>query len=458
MRRAVLVLAALMLALPAQAAPARKVVPGSQEQVELSFAPLVKRVGPAVVNIIAEKISGKGGVSDDPNLKQLPGARPPNSLGSGVILKSNGSIITNHHVIRGAEAIRVILSDRREFKAEVVQSDERTDLAVLKIEAPEPLPYLEFRDSDEIEVGDLVLAIGNPFGVGQTVTSGIVSAVARTNVGITDFRSFIQTDAAINPGNSGGALVGIDGRLVGINTAIFSRSGGSQGIGFAIPSNMVAAVVQGTAKGTPIVRPWIGARGQTVNNEVATRLGLPRPYGVLVGFLHPNGPAEQAGLRLQDVILAVNGRELSDPEALRYRIATMAVGEKAELRIWRQKAAMALPVMLTAPPEDPPRQTSKIGGPSIIAGATVANLSPALAEELAIPGVPDYGVIVMEIEPGSFADKSSLKAGDVLAKVNGEDVQSVDKLAKLTASSRDQWQLRIRRGNRMLDMNAVVRR
>src|SRR5881397_2295291 len=266
-------------------------VPASAADVRLSYAPIVQRVTPAVVNVYAAKvIQNRNPLLDDPIFRRffgVPGQQPEQmqlSLGSGVMVDSSGLVVTNNHVIEGADQVKVSLADKREFEAEMVLKDSRSDLAVLRIKAQgERFPALEFADSDALQVGDIVLAIGNPFAVGQTVTHGIVSAVARTQVGITDYQFFIQTDAAINPGNSGGALVDLGGRLVGINTAIFSRSGGSQGIGFAIPANMVKVVVA-SAKGggSTVKRPWLGARLQAVTPEIAESLGLKRPAGALV--------------------------------------------------------------------------------------------------------------------------------------------------------------------------------
>ncbi len=457
---AVLVLLAALWHGAAEAAPARRVVPEGQAEIQLSFAPLVKRAAPAVVNIHAAR--SPTSLKDDPFYRQIPGEKAPanqknqNSLGSGVIVRSDGTIVTNFHVVRGAEAITVILADKREFKAQVLRTDERTDLAVLKIEPIEALPALELRNSDEIEVGDLVLAIGNPFGVGQTVTSGIVSAIARSNVGITDFRSFIQTDAAINPGNSGGALIGMDGRLIGINTAIFSRGGGSQGVGFAIPSNMVASVIQGAASGQQLVRPWFGARVESVTADLARRVGLAKPTGAVITFLSPGGPAERAGLRLGDILLAMDGKDVGDREAFRYRVATRGIGETVTFMVHRRAGDAAIVQgVLVAPPEDPPRNPKKIDGGSPLAGVTVANLSPALAEELGTPGIPEYGVIVLEIEQGSTAQKIKLAVGDVISKINGEDVTSVERLVRAASEDRGQWRLGVRRQNKMLDMQAA---
>ena len=284
-------------------------LPQNRNQIRLSYAPLVKKAAPAVVNIYAKRlVRSRGGTSlfDDPIINRLfgdypfqdfPRERLENSLGSGVIVRSGGFIVTNNHVIDKAQAITVVLSDRREFAAKLMVADKRTDIAVLKVDTNgEALPFLRLGDSDSLEVGDLLLAVGNPFGVGQTVTSGIVSALARTSVGISDFRSFIQTDAAINPGNSGGALLAMDGRLVGVNTAIYSRDGGSLGIGFAVPSNMVRRILDSAISGKPLVRPWLSFTGTPVTSEIANALGLVRPVGVLIEKIDHNGPGKRAGL------------------------------------------------------------------------------------------------------------------------------------------------------------------
>src|ERR1700761_364936 len=289
--------------------------PTSRDMIHLSFAPVVKKVSPAVVNVYSRRtVQTRSPFFDDPLFRRffgnqapfgLPRERVQQSLGSGVILGADGTIVTNHHVINGAQQITVVLSDRREFEAKAILSDEHADLAVLKIDTHgERLPVLEVGDSDQLEVGDLVLAIGDPFGVGQTVTSGIVSALARTGIG-SDVSSFIQTDAAINPGNSGGALVDLDGKLVGINTAIFSQSGGSIGIGFAIPTTLVRTVLQAATSGAPIHRPWFGSNGQEVTADIANAVHLPRPGGVLIKDLTADSPAAKAGIHMGDVITSI---------------------------------------------------------------------------------------------------------------------------------------------------------
>src|SRR3954467_158155 len=295
-------------------------VPASASELRLSYAPIVQRVQPAVVNVYAAKtVQNRNPLLDDPIFRRffgVPGNKQPEqmqrSLGSGVMVDASGLVVTNNHVIEGADQVKISLADKREFEAEIVLKDSRTDLAVLRIkDTKEKFTTLDFANSDELLVGDVVLAIGNPFGVGQTVTHGIVSALARTQVGITDYQFFIQTDAAINPGNSRGALVDLDGRLVGINTAIFSRSGGSQGIGFAIPANMVRVVVASAEHGGKAVeRPWLGARLQAVTPDIADSLGIKTPTGALVASVDRNSPAAQAGVKAGDLILSIDKQQV----------------------------------------------------------------------------------------------------------------------------------------------------
>ena len=448
------------------ASATEKAVPGSQEQIMLSFAPVVKKAAPAVVNVFSrrqvESASPISPIFQDPLFKRffgesfglVPKKRVEQSLGSGVIVSSDGLVVTNHHVIAGASEITLVLADRREMDARIIVSDERTDLALLEVNpGDERLPALELKDSDEVEVGDLVLAMGNPFGVGQTVTSGIVSALGRTQVDITDFSSFIQTDAAINPGNSGGALITLDGKLIGINTAIFSRSGGSIGIGFAIPSNMVRTVVAAAETGR-ISRPWIGFAGQTLTADLAEGLSLDRPGGVIVTKVHPDGPATQAGLRSGDVVLSVAGQPVSDLEALRFRIATAPIGGMTELEVLRDGERFLGRLPLMAPPETPPRNDVLLRGKHPLAGAVVANLSPALSEELEMPGLWS-GVVLMEVKKGSPARRLGFRAGDLLHAINDFEFDTSDALA---AVLRDQqgarrWKITFRRDGKV--RNAV---
>lgn len=443
-------------------------VPQSRAEMALSFAPLAKAAGPTVVNVYTRRVVQTRQVSplfDDPFFRRFFGNQFPqresgntrrrvqNSLGSGVIVRPDGLIVTNHHVIDKADEITVVLTDRREFDAEVVLRDEQTDLAILRIDTKgEVLPHLEFRDSDTVDVGDLVLAIGNPFGVGQTVTSGIISALSRTARGVSDYSFFIQTDAAINPGNSGGALITLDGRLVGINTAIYSRGGGSNGIGFAIPSNMVATVVGSAETGDKVVRPWLGARGQTVDSDVAASLSLVRPFGVLVNAVSETGPAARGGLKVGDVIVSVNGREVPDTNSLKFRIATLQIGAKAALGIIRNGRPSSVSIALVRAPEVPPRNVTFVGGKNPYAGAEIANLSPALVEEMSID-TDEAGVIVLRIRRRSPADRIGLEPGDVLLSLNGTRIESVTGLKALLARPTDVWQIAIRRKGKTLQMS-----
>ena len=443
-------------------------VPESRQQIQLSFAPLVKQVAPAVVNIFTRKKAQDRASSplfDDPLFRRffgddfLPFGRPrermESSLGSGVIVRPDGLVVTNEHVIAGATEIIVALTDRREFDATVVLADERTDLAVLKIDVgDERLPALSLMDSDDLEVGDLVLALGNPFGVGQTVTSGIVSALARTKVGVSDFQFFVQTDAAINPGNSGGALVTMDGRLAGINTAIFSRSGGSIGIGFAIPSNMVGSVINAAISGVEIQRPWLGASGQLVTAALAESLDLEKPGGVVVTDIYPDGPADRAGLKTGDIITGFDGRAVDDPQSLLYRIAIRPVGETADLEVVRSGATLQLSIELQVAPETPPRNITDVAGRNPLTGARIANLSPALAGELGFDAFAyQKGVIILSIARFSPAQQSRVRPGDVVLDVNGSPVGSVEDLIRLLDASQ-QWRVTLRRGDKKLTIAA----
>ena len=372
-----------------------------------------------------------------------------NSLGSGVIVDDRGYIVTNNHVIKGATDIRVALSDAREFEAKLLMADPRTDLAVLKIDAgEEKLPTLALADSDQLEVGDLVLAIGNPFGVGQTVTSGIVSALARTDVGISDYQFFIQTDAAINPGNSGGALVDMQGRLVGINTAIFSRSGGSIGIGFSIPSNMVKTVVASAETGKPIQRPWIGADLQDVTADIAESLGFARPEGALVSDLHPDSPLLQAGVARGDVIVAIDGKAVENAKQLNYRVATSEVGHQAIIEYRRKGQSHEVPVTLIIAPETTERATTALAGHSPMSGMVVANLSPAVADELNLDSGAT-GVAVMDVKGPA---QRFFRKGDIVEQVNGVDIDSVATLQATLDQADSGWDIALNRGGRTLTL------
>ena len=442
---------ALVLAFSAPlAARAEVSVPQSQQQIRLSFAPVVKRVASAVVNIRirAPQQQAQNPLYADPFYRRFFGQdegqqRPDNgAVGSGVILRENGLVVTNHHVVKSGGTIDVILNDKRTFTAKLLLSDERTDLAVLQIDTKgEKLPYLELRDSDEVEVGDLVLAIGNPFGVGQTVTSGIVSAIARTSVSIADFRSFIQTDAPINPGNSGGALVTLDGKLAGINTAILSRSGGSVGIGFAIPSNMVGAVVRAALTTGRIARPTLGIGGQDVTADIARARGLERIGGVIVSTVQSDSPAARAGIKVGDVILKLNGRDVNDIQDLRFRLATMPVGGKVKLTTVRGKETSEIEVELReAAAASEIESATTLTGNHPLAGAAVVKLSPGVAEQLGLRGI-NRGVVVVKVQPGSLAARRGFRPKDVVVQINGENVNSPDELRQAMAQGQGAWQI-----------------
>jgi Do/DeqQ family serine protease len=438
-------------------AQATKKVPETKEQIRFSYAPVVKRAAPAVVNVYVRQRVRQGPAFSNPFLEQFFGPqfgkseRVQNSLGSGVIVAPNGVVVTNNHVVQGdaATEIKIALSDGREFDAKVLLKDERTDLAVLQIKNSDlEFPYLTFADADLLEVGDLVMAIGNPFGVGQTVTTGIVSALARTRVGISDYQFFIQTDAAINPGNSGGPLVDMQGALVGINTAIFSKSGGSQGIGFAIPANMVRLVVDSALTGGTVRRPWLGASLGEVTQDIASAVGLDRATGVLVANVNEGGPAAQGGLRGGDIILAVDGKEVLDPNAFSYRFTTKGISGEVTLEVLRGGTRRKLSVPLMVAPEDPPRDTKDLSGNNPFAGAKVSNLSPAVADELSVADTK--GVVVVETEAYSIARRIGIQAGDIIAEVNGQKVESTKDLEKLVSKPARVWRMTIQRGGQTI--------
>jgi serine protease Do len=406
-------------------------------QVALSFAPVVKAAAPAVVNIYTATVDRRPRSMNEEFIQRFFGGAPvqprvSQSLGSGVIVGGDGLIITNNHVVEGADQILVALADRREFKAKILFADPRLDLALLKVDTEgAALPVIRMADSDRVEVGDVTVAIGNPFGVGQTVTTGIVSALARTGIGVSDWQFFIQTDAAINPGNSGGALLDAQGRLIGVPTAIFSRGGGSNGIGFAIPSKMVRVFLTAADKGK-LVSGWIGVEGEALTADTAKQMGLDRPGGLLVTAVVPGSPGAQAGIRSGDVIRSVDGKEVANGGQLRYSLATEGVGKSLNVRLWRDGAERQVPVTLAAPPENPPRTITRIAARSILTGVTVANLSPAYAQELGA-GLPEQGVVVVAIDAGAPAARF-LRPGALIESVGGQPVRSVADVQRLAAA------------------------
>ena len=452
------VLAAVLWVLAGTAWADPTYLPRNRPEMLLSFAPLVKRTAPAVVNVYAKTIEHQQQQTpfDDPFFKQFfpqlqlgpPKERVANSLGSGVIVDGNGIIVTNNHVIKGATDIRVVLADKREFAAKVVVADEKTDLAVLRIDvAEENLPSLTLANSDNLEVGDLVLAIGNPFGVGQTVTSGIISALSRTNVGGSDYQSFIQTDAAINPGNSGGALVNMRGELIGINSMIFSRSGGSVGLGFSIPANLVATVVQSAESGQKIVRPWMGGEFQNVSQDIADALGLARPEGVMIITLNPLSPLAKAGLTTGDVIMAMDGKSLENAQELNYLLGVSHVGDAKLIEYRRDTQTRQVVISLVAAPETVKRQDTIIDGRNPFSGIIVSNLSPAVADELGLIASAT-GVVITGVKDGS--GQQFFAKSDILRQVNGVPIDSVETLKRVLQLPSRGWTVSLQRGGQNL--------
>lgn len=459
-----------VFALPSAHAQYERQIPDSREQVQLSYAPLVQQSAPAVVNIYTTKVqrARRSALFDDSLFKRFfgdqfsfgsPKERVQGSLGSGVIVRPNGVIVTNNHVIEGADEIKVVLADRREFDAEVILADPRTDLAILRISVGEEmLPSLRLSDSDSVLVGDIVLAIGNPFGVGQTVTSGIVSATARTQQGISDFGFFIQTDAAVNPGNSGGALVGMNGELLGINTAIYSRTGASNGIGFAVPTNMVKTVLRAALNEGQLARPWLGVKGQSVTNDLASGLGLDRAGGVLVDDVYPGSPAAMAGIMPGDVIMAVDGKEIIDEPGLNFRIATMEEGSSTPLAVLSEGFIQEKPVELALPPETPERNTSELDGRHPFQGVAVANLSPRFNEELQIDPFLE-GVIVLKVGSRTPAARYQFLApGDILLAINGNRIERVADIEMAIEENAERYVYQFRRRGRVRECQIIPNR
>ena len=450
-------------------------VPDSRTQMTLSFAPLVEQVSDSVVNIYAKRVvESRTPLFRDPFFQRFFGnrlgparRRVENSLGSGVIVDPSGLIMTNHHVIEGAREIQIGLRDGRTFAARIVLRDSRLDLAILQLEdTPRDLQPAVLGRSDDLLVGDLVLAIGNPFGVGQTVTVGIVSGLARSGVGVSDFQSFIQTDAAINPGNSGGALVSMDGVVIGINTAIFSRSGGSQGIGFAVPGDIARLAVEAAREGREIRRPWLGFSGDKIEQDVREALGLEQVQGVIVANIHPQSAAQRVGLRKGDIILSVgadglakgktlpdglaNGKTLVDMEELRYRALIAGGDETLPLHILRKNKRLTLSLPLEEPPYIPPRNPATITiGP--LAGAVVVNLSPAVIVSLNLDSTTfeKTGVVIESFASQSQASRLGFKKGDIILAYNEQKVLTPGQLAGLTEQdSRQKYRLVIERNGR----------
>jgi len=446
----------------AQGLAQQRTPPPSREAAQYSFAPIVRTAAPAVVNVYVRsrvKVANSP-FADDPFFRRffgeqfgMPSERMQSSLGSGVIVSPDGIIVTNTHVVkgRGETEIRVALSDKREFDAKVLTQDDKTDIAILKIEGGnERFPAIELENSDTLEVGDLVLAIGNPFGVGQTVTSGIISAQTRTEIGKSDAQVFIQTDAAINPGNSGGALVDMAGKLVGINTMIFSQSGGSHGIGFAIPSNLVRVYLQSAATGKKVERPWLGAKLEPVTREIAEGLGLERVTGAMIGRISDGGPAALAGLLAGDVIVKVDSFDVTDPRSVYYRLTTAGVGKTVALSIIRKGRPVSINLALTAPPAASKTDVKNLAGRHPFDGARVSNILPGIADELSLE---DEGVVIVSVRPGSIAARLGFQRGDIVVSVGQQAIATVQELDDILRGQTSRvWALEIKRGEQVLQL------
>ncbi|MBO0858162.1 MAG: DegQ family serine endoprotease [Chloracidobacterium sp.] len=424
-----------------------------------SFAPIVKNAQPAVVSIASTKVvkvsSGDEGLSplfDDPMFRQFFGDRgegPLNrsgkpreqreqGLGSGVIVSPDGYILTNNHVVDGANQIEVYTSDKRELKARVIGADPKTDIAVIKVEQKN-LPTLAFADSAKAQVGDIVLAIGNPFGVGQTVTMGIISATGRGNLGIEDYEDFIQTDAAINPGNSGGALINASGQLIGINTAILSRAGGNQGVGFAVPANLARTVMNQLLKNGKVVRGYMGVAIQSITPEIAKAFNLSDAHGALVGEVTPDGPAAKAGLAQGDVITELNGARVDDSRDLRLKISQIAPGSAINLKLIRDGNPRDVTITLGELPNeklDADAGKKEGGSPDELDGLSVEDLNPQTARQLELP-TNTSGVVVTGVDDGSRADDAGLRNGDVIQQVNRQPVKNVAEFERAMKQTSD---------------------
>lgn len=440
-------------------AKAERVVPQDFTEVQLSYAPLVERVSPAVVNVYTRKVVTERAVSplfNDPFWQRFFGGRTPrqrqrvqNSLGSGVLVSGDGIIVTNQHVIEGADEITIALTDRREFDADVLLTDERTDLAVLKIDTDgQVLPHLTLADSDDLLVGDTVMAIGNPFGVGQSISVGIVSALARTQVVNSDVGYFIQTDAAINPGNSGGALVNMRGALVGINTAIFTRSGGSNGIGFAIPADMVRTFLRvAQSEDKEFRRPWLGVSGQVVTSDIAAGLGMDRPIGVLLNSVYPGGSADEAGLQEGDVIVTVEGQEVFDVPSVNYRLITRGMGDQVDVEVLRRGQRLTTMLTVRMAPEEPARNVTELPDNSPLGGVQIGNMSPAFNQELGID-MQVKGVIVLRVQRGSYAQRIGLRPGERIDAINDQEIRQVEDVVSALAQLGERWTVTLSNGER----------
>lgn len=440
-------------------------VPLEKNHLLTSYAPIVKKVAPAVVSISTlQKVNLPNSLfgndpffnflfgGNNPNNGTVPNQRLANPLGSGVIVDPSGIVVTCAHVIEKAEKIIVQLSDNREFEGKVIAKDMQNDLVAIRLEGVSknsPLPSVPLEEKN-VEVGDLILAIGNPFGVGQTVTNGIVSAIARNVRG----RMLIQTDAPINPGNSGGALISMDGNLIGIPNAILSKTGASLGIGFAIPDALIRILLDSIKSGGVIIRPWAGIDVQRLTTDLATSLGLQTPQGVLITSLHPSSPARAAGLKQGDVITAINGQYISNPEDFIYRIQSIPLGQEILLNIQRDKQDQQVSFQPIEPPLIPApdqRRIPQMG--DLLTGIEIANLSPAIISKYQLPiGTPEKGVIITDIGNNIMALQLKLNTGDIIEKINQHRVESVADLFETLPSLQHEGSIIIRQGNRRIEV------
>jgi serine protease Do len=410
-----------------------------------AFTEIVSTVSPVVVNISTSKTIQRvtQPFYNDPFFDQqynpfseTPGRWKEQSLGSGVIVTDDGYIITNNHVIEHADEIKVTLYDKRSFKGKVIGTDPKTDIALIKIKA-KGLPSIPWTDSEKLKVGEFVLAIGNPFGLNHTVTMGIVSAIGRANVGIADYEDFIQTDAAINPGNSGGPLVNIQGELVGINTAIFSRSGGYQGVGFAVPSNMVRLIVEQLRTNGKVVRGWLGVTIQDLTAELAANFGLEKPAGALVSDIFNASPAERAGIMRGDIIIEFGGKEITNVSSLRNAVARTSIGSATDITVVRNRKRKRFRITISEFPKELSDVSSQVQDVvpdrEVMAGLGVTELTDSIAKQLGI-NQSVTGVVVVDVEPGTPAHEAGIRKGDLIQEVNSKRIKNINDWEKAISS------------------------
>ncbi len=425
--------------------------PKQIEETARAFSEIVKAVSPSVVNISSTKTVKKQQAPFEDFFDYFAPAPDSKgrkwkeqSLGSGVVVASEGLIITNNHVVEQSEEIRVILYDKRSFKAKVIGSDPKTDIAIIKIDV-KGLQTIPWSDSDKLQVGEFVLAIGNPFGLSHTVTMGIISAVGRADVGISDYEDFIQTDAAINPGNSGGPLVNTRGELIGINTAIFSRTGGYQGIGFAVPSNMVRMVMEQLLKEGKVTRGWLGVTIQELTPELAQKFGLASADGALISDVMKGSPASRAGITRGDIITRFNGKKLKDVASLRNLVAQTKIGSEVELIILRKGKEYSVRVKIVEMPADSSDYTPSAGrgaesAETALSGVAVIDITQSVSKQLGLP-LDEKGVVVMKIEQGSIAEISGLKEGDLIQEIDRQRIYNLNDFNRIASKLKGNEQI-----------------